>query len=192
MDIKKRKLTCIHKGVNTLELEFRLTKNSSFEPVYILGDFGVEVKTHNIIITDKQSSLFWGDVVNQKLPFYAGNIVYECELNLNEDKELSLQVPLYEGSCLEIFIDDKAKGLVFLAPYIANLGIVTKGKHKITIRLLGNRENTFGNPHRIADGEYKKYNWDVSGQHLSFTYRLGQLGILTEPLLLIKKEKQNL
>ena len=192
MDIKKRKLTCIHKGVNTLELEFRLTKNSSFEPVYILGDFGVEVKTHNIIITDKQSSLFWGDVVNQKLPFYAGNIVYECELELSEDKELSLQVPLYEGSCLEIFIDDKSKGLVFLAPYIANLGNVKKGKHKITIRLFGNRENTFGNPHRIADGEYKKYNWDASGQHLSFTYRLGQFGILTEPLLLIKKEKQNL
>lgn len=187
MDIKKRKLPHIHRGVNTLELEFWLTKNSSFEPIYILGDFGVEVKGHNIIITEKQATLFWGDVVNQRLPFYAGNIAYECELDFSEDKELSLQIPLYEGSCLQIFIDDKSKELVFLAPYLADLGKITKGKHRITIRLFGNRENTFGNPHRIADGEYKKYNWDVRGRQLAFTYRLAQFGILTEPLLMTKK-----
>lgn len=186
MDIKTRRLPQIQKGMNVLELEFRLTKNSSFEPVYILGDFGVKVKGHNIIITEKESQLYWGDIVEQKLPFYAGNIVYECEIDLNEDKEISLQIPLYEGCCMETFLDEKSAGLVFLAPYIADFGKVSKGKHKIAIRLYGNRENTFGNPHRIADGEFRKYNWDADADKLSFSYRFSRLGILSEPLLVIK------
>lgn len=186
MDIKTRKLPWIQKGVNTVELEFQLTKNSSFEQVYILGDFGVEVKGHNVIITEKELQLFWGDIVEQSLPFYAGNIMYECEMNLNEDKEVALQIPLYEGSCMEVFLDDESVGLVFLAPYIADFGKVSKGKHKIAIRLFGNRENTFGNPHRIADGDYKKYNWDVSAEKLSLSYRFDRLGILSEPILMTK------
>ena len=186
MDIKTRKLPRIKKGVNILELEFRMTKNSSFEPVYVLGDFGVEVRGHNVIITDKEPQLFWGDIVEQKLPFYAGNIVYECEICLDEEKELALQIPLYEGSCVEAFIDNESAGLVFIAPYIANFGKVSKGKHKIAIRLFGNRENTFGNPHRIVDGDYKKYNWDVGAEKLTFSYRFDRLGILAEPLLMTK------
>ena len=146
----------------------------------------MKVKGHNIIITGKESQLYWGDIVEQKLPFYAGNIVYECEIDLNEDKEISLQIPLYEGCCMETFLDEKSAGLVFLAPYIADFGKVSKGKHKIAIRLYGNRENTFGNPHRIADGEFRKYNWDADADKLSFSYRFSRLGILSEPLLVIK------
>ena len=73
-----------------------------------------------------------------------------------------------------------------MAPYIAEFGKVTKGKHTIKVKLFGNRENTFGNPHRIVDGNYKKYNWDVGIEQLSLSYRFDRLGVLAEPILLMK------
>lgn len=185
MDIKKRSLTTIHKGTNTLETEFKFCKNSSFEAIYLLGNFGVRAEGERIRITALPKKLFWGDAVRQGLAFYSANIEYETEIEFNQAGEAELLLSSYEGACCEVYIDNKSCGLIALAPYKINLGNISEGKHKIKICLFGNRENTFGNLHNTGKIKNGNYKWEELGDTLSYTYHLKRFGIFSEPIVKI-------
>lgn len=186
MDIKKRCLTTLQKGINTLEIEFKFSKNVSFEALYLLGDFGVKAEGNNIRITEMPERLYWGDVTGQGLPFYSANIEYETEIEFKENCETELQLTSFEGACAEVYIDNKSCGLVALAPYKVSLGNVSEGKHKIKICLFGNRENTFGNLHHTGKIENGIYKWYETGDTMSYAYHLKRFGMFSEPILKIK------
>ena len=186
MDIKKRKLTKIQKGINNLEIGFKLNKNSSFESIYLLGDFGVKTEGKNIRIIEMTQNLCWGDVTGQGLPFYSANIEYETEHSFTKECAAELQLTSFEGACAEVFIDNKSCGLVALAPYRVSLGNISEGKHKIKICLFGNRENTFGNLHNTGKIEYGQYKWEEMGDTLSYAYNLKRFVMFSEPILKLK------
>ncbi len=86
--------------------------------------------------------IYYGDYVTQGLPFYAGNLVYETSVE-TEAGELWTEISRYRGALLQIEVDGKKKGNLIYAPYRMNLGKVRAGKHKICIRVFGNRANAF-------------------------------------------------
>lgn len=91
---------------------------------------------------------------------------------------------------MQIFVDEKQIDNLYLAPYRLSCGKISRGKHKVRIRLFGNRVNTFGAVHN-ADRSEKWYGpniWRTTGNKWSYEYQLKQMGILKSPLYWIKKE----
>lgn len=94
---------------------------------------------------------------------------------------------------MKVFLDDEEKGNLYLAPYRMSLGQVSEGKHKISIKLYGNRINTFGAVHN-ADASEKWYGpnlWRTTGNKWSYEYQLKETGILVSPTYWIKESEEN-
>ncbi len=188
--IQKLSLGRLRQGENILELRIPFTRKTNVEWMYLIGDFGVDVVGRKAVITQLPAKLVYGDITRQKFPFYGGNLLYETEAEL-EEGELVLQVSHYRGALMQIFVDGEKKGNLYLAPYHISCGKVTGGRHRIGIRVFGNRINTFGAVHN-ADSTEKWYGpniWRTTGNKWSYEYRLKETGILVSPVYWIKKEQ---
>lgn len=184
-DIRVRALGSTVRGTNVLEAEFKLNKNSSFEAMYLLGGFGVQPEGRSFRLTEKPKRLFWGDTTLQKLPFYSGIIDYTAEFETEREARARISVPDFSGSCVRVYIDERDCGLVAFSPYEADLGNIPEGKHKIRLRLFGNRENTFANPHNVGKTGKDGYRWRDFGDSFCNTQKTKPFGILSEPRLKI-------
>lgn len=146
-------------GDNQLILEIPFGRKSNLENIYLLGDFGVEIRGTKACIVSPVQKLFFGDITRQKLPFYGGNITYGISLDVGEDKQLTIKVPRFSSPVLEILLDGESRGLIAFAPHTLDLGLVEKGAHKLEIQAFGNRFNGFGTLHNCND-QYKWYGPD--------------------------------
>lgn len=185
--IKTVDLPAIKEGSNELILEIPFGRKENLEWCYILGDFGVDVFGDYACIVPKRQNLLFGDVTRQGLPFYTGNIRYEMEAELPEDKEtVILQVPHFASSVLEVFVDGEHKGEIAFAPHKLSLGALSAGKHKIEIVMYGNRYNGFGTLHN-ANSEYAWYGPDsyrAGGTQWTDSYLVKPVGVLSKVQLL--------
>ncbi len=185
--IKTVTLPTIQAGSNELLLEIPFGRKENLEWCYILGDFGVEVLGDYAHIVSKRDNLLFGDVTRQGLPFYTGNIRYEMEAELNEDKNnVILHIPHFAATVLEAFVDGESKGVVAFAPHKVSLGALKAGKHKIEIIMYGNRFNGFGTLHNAND-EFKWYGPDsyrAGGTQWSDSYQVRPVGVLSKVHLL--------
>ena len=187
--IQKIKLPGLIKGENVLEIHMRFGVKTNAESMYILGDFGVRVIGREAVMTDLSDKIMYGDLTSQNLAFYGGNLIYETEEEFDAG-ELVLEISHYRGALMQIFVDEKQIDNLYLAPYRLSCGKISKGKHKVRIRLFGNRVNTFGAVHN-ADRSEKWYGpniWRTTGNKWSYEYQLKQMGILKSPLYWIKME----
>lgn len=190
--IKKIRLPALLKGENVLEIAIPFGKKTNIEWLYLLGAFGVEVKGRTARIIEMPGKIYYGNYVTQGLAFYGGNITYTSEINTKKG-ELFLEVSHYRGALMKVFLDDEEKGNLYLAPYRMSLGQVSEGKHKISIKLYGNRINTFGAVHN-ADASEKWYGpnlWRTTGNKWSYEYQLKETGILVSPTYWIKESEEN-
>ena len=176
------KLPTIQKGKNELLVEIPFARKVNLEWSYILGDFGVEVYGDYAHIVQSAKALRFGSVVEQRLPFYTGNITYTMQMETDEDyKDVIVEVPHFKSPVLEVFLDGEAKGLIAYAPHKLSLGAVAKGAHKLEIVLYGNRFNGFGTLHNAND-EFQWYGPDsyrTSGSQWTDSYLLRPMGILS-------------
>jgi hypothetical protein len=67
-------------GKNIIELTVPYGKKTDIEACYVLGDFGVNVQGISCTLTKPVTSLTFGDITRQGLPFYGGNITYHLEI----------------------------------------------------------------------------------------------------------------
>ena len=187
--IQKVALKGLKKGRNILELHLEFGKKTNVEWMYLLGTFGVRTAGRMAQITELPQKLVFGNLVNQELAFYGGNLIYESEITTDEGK-LILEVSHYRGALMEVSVDGQQKGNLFMAPYRISCGEIKAGKHRVRIRIFGNRINTFGAVHN-GDSSEKWYGpnlWRTSGNKWSYEYQLKEMGILTSPVYWIKKE----
>ena len=185
--IKTVALPKIKVGTNELLLEIPFGRKENLEWCYLLGDFGVEEYGDYACMTAKKENLLFGDVTRQGLPFYTGNIRYELEAKLPQDKaEVILQVPHFASSVLEVFVDGENKGVIALAPHKLTLGALSAGTHKLEILMYGNRYNGFGTLHNAND-EYQWYGPDAyraGGTQWTDSYLVKPVGLLSKVQLL--------
>ncbi|KAK8869493.1 hypothetical protein IAR55_000058 [Kwoniella newhampshirensis] len=183
--IKTVDLPSIGQGQHHLELEYDYGMLTNLERVYVLGDFGVEVRGRRASIVPLDlDTLEWGDVTRQSLPFYSGNITYHCTFDSKSDREpLAIRVAYFAGPAVSIDVDGTRATLLVHEPYAFELGKVSQGTHRIDFTCYGNRHNAFGAIHLVpnktdwlnADSWRSDYDW------WSEEYVLGQVGILNAP-----------
>ena len=201
--IKKYKLGKLSCGNNTIEIETKISKRISIENYFLLGDFGVSVRGVKKIITPKLQKIGFGNIVNQGLPFYGGNITYKNEFELQSDKsKIIIRVNRFRAPLIKVTIDGEESKTIAYSPYIAEFRDLKKGTHSLEITSFGNRENTFGPVHCCNYKEWygpeKWYSYTdkfsafgpersevfLTEQEWSYEYVLKEEGVLTAPIIL--------
>ncbi|OCF32064.1 glycoside hydrolase family 2 [Kwoniella heveanensis BCC8398] len=182
--IKTVPLPSITKGQHTLELEYDYGMLTALERVYVLGGFGVDVRgrTATIVPLDL-GDIEFGDVTRQSLPFYSGNLTYHTTLHSDGKTPLALRVAHFAGPAVSIDLNAKRVGLLVHEPYATELGVLPAGEHRVDFTVYGNRHNSFGAIHLVANKTnwLNADSWRSDFDWWSEEYVLGQVGILNAP-----------
>lgn len=182
--IKQISLPGIRKGSNEIQVAMRFNSQVNIEYMYVLGDFHVGVRGSEKRIMPKERCYF-GNLICQGLPFYSGNITYNCSFTLDKAQRTALEIPQYSGSLLKILIDGREMGIMAFAPNRIECGVLAAGCHHVQMVLYGNRLNTFGQLH-LSNREYTYFgadSWRTSGTDWAYEYQLKPMGILRKPVL---------
>ena len=185
-DIKAFSIPKILKGTNELIVKLRLDVRSSTENCFILGDFGVKVMGSEAIIVEKEKNIGYAPTYMQSLPFYGGNIIYHNDIE-TPDCDLIIQTSYYKGALVKVYLDGVDCGNIVFSPYKLKIKGVKAGKHKLDIKLFGNRINTFGGLHNTVN----EHVWQgpmyfrSANEEWSYEYRLRDMGIYSAPVVTI-------
>lgn len=183
------KIPNIQKGQNELCLTVDYGDCTNLEWMYILGEFGVELKGAHASLCPKPERLFWGDYTRQGFPFYTGNMTYLVKLpeDSGEEnvKDRILQVPYYSGAAVKASVNDGEEQMLAFLPYKCKLQDLKEQDNVLKITCLGNRYNGFGQLHLIGDDFYwlGQNSWRTEGTSWTDTYQVKPMGILTAPLI---------
>ncbi|KAK0102625.1 hypothetical protein ONS95_006231 [Cadophora gregata] len=187
----------IKAGTNTLTITFPFGILTNIERIYILGSFAVTFSSpgQTLLSPLNTSSLTWGDITTQGLPFYVGNIIYNYTFSLPNSpstaQEIVLSVPRFSSPVLVVHslptltepdAGAKAKKLGHIAfqPHTLHLGKFAAGTHRISVTAYGNRYNAFGHFH-LADGITNQCwpdIWRTEGDWWTDAYNVRPIGIL--------------
>lgn len=186
--IRKCSLPLLKKGINILEIRIPFGEKTNVEWCYLLGNFGVKVAGREKKIKRLPQRILYGNFVNQGLPFYAGNLIYETTIS-TEEGNLWIEVSHYRGALIQVQVDCGEKKNLIFAPYRVNCGKVSKGQHKIQIKIYGNRVNAMGAVHNSDSSEhwYGPNLWRTQGNKWSYEYQLEEMGVLTTPRYWVEK-----
>ena len=181
----------LEKGENELLLEIPFGRRTNVEWCYLLGHFGVRVAGAHTWIEKAPEQLAFGDWVPQGLPFYTGNIIYQCPVTVKKEiSDAVLEIPHFSAPVLVVHLDGIRKGVLAFAPHRLCLGRLAEGRHRIDITAYGNRFNAFGTLHN-ANEEYLWYGPDsyrTRGSQWTDSYLLHEMGIRTTPVLYERKK----
>ena len=175
----------LKKGRNELRIELKYDQKSYVENVYILGDFGVSVNGNNKRIVKKSAEISLGDITAQGLPFYTGDLKYCFEFNAPEDGGYAVRIDSFAAPIMAVYVDGHRCGTIAYAPHRSPLGDLSKGRHRLTVRLYGNRFNSFGTLHNANDGYvwYGNGSFRTTGDEWTDEYRLRPVGIMSNILI---------
>lgn len=179
--IRTVKVPGLKEGKNQLLLKIPYGRKTNLENVFLLGDFGVDVRGDRAVVTQGAPGLVFGDITRQKLPFYGGSVTYFMHFSLDQEQEVSVRVPHFISPVLEVRVDGSNAGLIAFAPHKLSLGRLAAGEHRLEICAYGNRFNSFGTLHNCNE-EYKWYGPDsyrTRGSEWSESWCLRPFGILS-------------
>lgn len=173
----------LKKGRNELIARVPIGKKISLQNCYLIGDFDVCCTGCRKTISPKRKMIGFGSVVSQGMPFYAGNLIYSLEFE-TEDCDIEIQISHFKGVLIKVLIDGKDCGNIAYAPYIAKIQGINEGKHKLEVKLYGDRFNTLGALHNCGDSSWAGPNlWYTEGTSWSYEYQLKDFGILKSPII---------
>ena len=187
--IKCFTLSEIMTGENILEIQMLFGEDSNLERMYLLGEFGVELRGNNKKIVEKPEKLFWGDYTRQSFPFYTGNMEYYVDVPTVEISEgpkkgeRILHIPYFEGAAVIVHPEKGNAQLVAFAPQNAKFNSAETCRVKLT--LLGNRYNGFGQLHLIGDDIVwlGPDSFRSCGDSFTGNYNVIPMGIMSEPII---------
>ena len=129
--------------------------------------------------------LWFGDIVNQGLSFYGGNIKYHIGDIYAEKGEIEVMIPQYRGALVKVLVDGEDKGNIVFSPNTIRITGLEKGVHKLDIMLYTHRFNSFGAVHN-ADASLDWHGpdaWRTKNESWTYEYRLKAVGILSTPIV---------
>ncbi|KAE9378843.1 hypothetical protein N431DRAFT_477990 [Stipitochalara longipes BDJ] len=179
----------IKKGINTLLVKIPFGLLTNIERVYLLGSFGVRLSGRNAALVAEPDTVKFGDWTRQGLPFYAGNITYNCALEAPSPLQpIALCVPRFRTPLLAIAVDGVRKGVMISEPYILELGVLEPGEHSLQILAYGNRFNSFGHLH-LPEGASPWCGpllWRTEDDWWTPEYSIVPMGVLQTPLSMVR------
>lgn len=174
-------LPSIMPGENLLEVRVPIGRRTHLEYLYLLGDFGVRVCGVEKTVIPPIRKLGFGSVVPQGLPFYTGNVNYHFDVDVQG--ELVIRVPHYRGGLVKVLVDGEDAGNIAFSPYALSLPQLSPGRHRITLKLYGTRQNGFAQLHH-TQGIYfyqSPNSWRSAGDLWTYEYQFKPMGILKSP-----------
>ncbi|PNV63269.1 hypothetical protein C0033_04075 [Clostridium sp. chh4-2] len=176
----------VKKGKNRLKVTVPFGSGTNLEWCYLLGNFCVWTGGGRSVIMEKTKRIGFGDYTCQGFPFYGGNFTYIIKTDTPKGRGI-LEIPNYRGALMDVWVDGERKDPVFMEPFRTDLGELKEGTHEIRILLYGTRINMFGQLHNCDEKEayWGPKTWRTEGKSWTYTHRLHENGILTEPLLYI-------
>lgn len=177
------------KGRHLLEIRRPFGRWTDLEAVYLLGDFSVSVRGHEIFLGSPVREVSFGDLTGMGLPFYGGAVEYGFGIDW-PGGDFAMRVPVYRGIHLKAKIGGHSETLSF-APNGLLLRSLSAGNYPISISLFGHRGNTFGALHNCAEGNQwiGPYAFRAKEDEFSYEYQLKKWGILKTPQI-YRKEKR--
>ncbi len=167
-------------GTNTLTVQVPFGRRNTLEALYLLGDFGVRLTGNTATLCVAEDKISFTSLHTQRFPFYSANIEYNTEIT-TPDCIAEITVPVYRGAMVKIFVDGADKGVIAFAPYKLRIPL-TSGNHSLTLKLFGNRFNTFASLHNCGnDIYYGPLHWMSEGDDWTYDYMLKDFGILKKP-----------
>ncbi|WP_455615193.1 glycosyl hydrolase [Eisenbergiella sp.] len=160
------------------------------DTIFLSGAFCVIQKDKKFILSRKRAFTL-GDLVEQGLPFYSGNIWYDfCFILPRKTGKLKICIPFGKYSSCSIYIDGQREGLVQL-DCIQKLTIdkaYAEGMHYISLKIGIGLKNLLG-PH-FDDSKPRKRAWPgmwknapIFGPVKADGYDLTEIGIYERPLV---------
>jgi len=139
----------VRKGANSVQLDCPFGILTNLERIYLLGRFKVRLDGHKPTLLPWGSSrLGWGDITTQGLPFYVGNLVYQCTVTSQAPGTATLCVPHFSSPVLTVNGPNGAgKRHLAFQPRTLPLERLEAGENSFTITAFGNRYNGFGHIH---------------------------------------------
>jgi hypothetical protein len=186
--IKTVALPKIEKGENTLELAIPFAKHTNTEWAYLLGGFGVEVCGRDIRIVEAKPELAFGDITEQGLPFYGGNITYHIPIE-TAGGDIDFHSPQYKGILQTVRLDGGKEIPAIYPPYTVKFENVGAGKHTVSVTLYGHRRNGFGPVHlaNLKETWIGPTAWRTEGEAWCYDYMICEEGIMTTPRIFESK-----
>ncbi len=180
--IKTVALPPIQKGENILEVAVPFAKHTNTEWAYILGTFGVEVCGRRACITEARKTLTFGDITEQGLPFYGGNLTYHIPIETTGG-DIKFRSPQYKGILQTVTLDDGKENPAIYPPYTVQFDDVAAGKHLLNVTLYGHRRNSFGPVHlaNLKETWIGPTAWRTKGDAWCYDYMICEEGIMTTP-----------
>jgi hypothetical protein len=171
-------------GENVITARIPFTRSESLEACFLTGDFNVVLEGCEKTLTEASTTMGFGDIVSQGMPFYGGNITYRTTICVPQCCDLLVNVAKYKGALIKVSLDGKPAGNVVFAPYDLEIKNVAAGEHTVEFTLFGNRHNTFGGLHNCGPNiYYGQHYWYSVDQSWSYEYNTKQTGILKSPVI---------
>ena len=182
-------------GLNELLLSGTYDEDHpGLEIIYLLGDFGVDVRGGKSQVVDVPRSLALGDWTAQGLAFYSGSVCYERRVSVERGPGdlLFVQVPEYRGVAVRVLVDGKPAGVIGWEPNEVDitdhvpLGASTP---EIRIEVVGHRRNSHGPLHHASKwpawtgpGEFRSVGADWTD-----AFQLVPCGLLKPPAIVVRR-----
>ncbi len=189
--IKTVALPQITPGTHTIVMTMPLSPRTYIENCFLLGEFNLRMEGCEGVLVPTTEKLGFGTITSQGMPFYGGNIVYSCPVEVCEDDAtLEIHTNFYRGSLISVRLDGKDVGNIVFAPYNLKIDSVSKGSHTVELTLYGNRYNGFAALHNAETN----LRWTgpgmftTHGDAFSYQYMLRDLGIISSPVINILKK----
>ena len=181
--IKTVALPTIPAGTSTLQVSIPFGRRANVEWCYLLGNFGVRPEGPEATLIPPRSTLSFGDITAQGLPFYAGNVTYDLPIELSADGALRVTTPHYRGALIGVELDGKRVGSIVYAPYSCEIPGVKAGTHTVSLTLFGTRINAFGQLHNADEAVtwFGPDSWRTTGAAWTYERRVKRVGILAQP-----------
>ena len=136
-------------GENHLTLvASQMTIHSELEPIYILGDFGLEKQELGWRLT-KAPAPVAGSWITQGMPLYPFGVAYSTSYQVagREDSYI-VRLPEWAGTVAEVRVNGKPAGIIAWQPYEADItSMLQEGKNEVSVIVYGSLKNLLGPLH---------------------------------------------
>ncbi|MBQ6382248.1 MAG: hypothetical protein IJJ42_01440 [Clostridia bacterium] len=183
------RLPDIRAGENVLMLEMAYGDCTNPEWMYVLGNFGVDIRGARCTLNPMPEKLYWGDYTRQGFPFYTGNMTYIVKLpefaGGDRSSGLRLQIPYYSGAAVKASVNGGGEQMLAMLPQACALRELRDRENELRITCLGNRYNGFGQLHLIGNDLFwlGPDSWRTKGASWTDTWQVRPMGILSAPLI---------
>jgi len=198
---------CVRVGANELVLTCDFSAvHPGLEIVYLLGNFGTQVRGTEATLTAPPTRLRLGDWVRQGLAFYAGSVSYRRTIRpkLRGGQRLFVQVPHYRGVAVRVLVNGQPAGVIGWEPNEVEItGLVSGGSEgagkgggrdaagpvELAIEVIGHRRNSHGPLHYFE----KWPQWTGPGRFIAQgkewqdEYQLVPCGLMAPPRLIVRR-----